>query len=95
MLGRLEMTIEDCITSYTKFMGEVFPPNTVARKMPFGLGTLFDVTVKGEKWDSRVLEKVIKRLVKEQLGQDPETVLLQDPKNPNPSCKVYVRPTSP
>jgi len=88
MLGRLEMTVEDCITSYVKFMGEVFPQNTTTRKLPFGLGTLWDVSVNGEKWDSKVLEKVIKRLVEEQLKQDPNEVLLWDKANPNPSCKV-------
>ena len=87
MLGRLEMTVADCITSYTKFMGEVFPQNTVSHKIG-GLATLFNVVVGGEKWDSKVLEKVIKRLIQEQLNQDPETVLLQDKNNPNPTCKV-------
>jgi patatin-like phospholipase/acyl hydrolase len=87
MLGRLEMTVADCITSYTKFMGEVFPQSIVTRKMG-GIRTFFKVAVGGEKWDSNVLEEVIKRLIQERLNQDPETVLLQDKNNPNPKCKV-------
>jgi len=65
MFGRLEMTIKDYITSYEKFMKEVFPQNTKIQKLPFGLGTLRDVTVNGEKWNSKVLEAVMTLLFKE------------------------------
>ena len=88
MLGRLEMTVDDCIENYIRFMNEVFPPGGIVHKVPFGLGTLVDIMWSGEKWDHKVLEKVIKQLVKEKLQQDPETVLLRDAKNPEPSCKV-------
>lgn len=93
------MTVDDCITSYTRFMSEVFPQRGgVLKKLPFGLGKLGDwwesaIDVKNnitkdEKWDSGVLERVIKQLVKEKLKRDPETVLLQDKQEPEPSCKM-------
>ncbi|CEI70806.1 hypothetical protein FVEN_g714 [Fusarium venenatum] len=105
MLGRLEMDVDECIESYTKFMGKVFPDQGgVLKKLPFGLGKLEDwwetaVDMKNnvfnnEKWDSGVLEEVIKDLVHNKLDQDPKTVLLQDEKTPEPSCKIFVTATA-
>ncbi|EKJ68584.1 hypothetical protein FPSE_11242 [Fusarium pseudograminearum CS3096] len=99
MLGRLEMNVDDCIASYIRFMSEVFPQRGgVLKKLPFGLGKLGDwwestIDVKNnitkdEKWDSGVLERVIKQLVKEKLQRDPETVLLQEEQEPEPPCKI-------
>ncbi|EGY21649.1 phospholipase [Verticillium dahliae VdLs.17] len=95
MLGRLEMSVDDCIASYVKFMGQVFPQvqevksfaGLVGHFWP-SLGTVVKVGVDGEKWDHSVLEKVIKDLIREKLNQDPDSVPLREENNTNPSCKV-------
>ncbi|KAF5650755.1 phospholipase [Fusarium sp. NRRL 52700] len=92
MLGRLEMSVEDCIKEYKKLMGKVFPPPKSWYYFDLN-GYWASVAFNGEKWKSQDLETVIKDLVKRVLDEDPETVLLQDPKNPNPSCKVFVTAT--
>ncbi|KAF3358216.1 hypothetical protein VDGD_03089 [Verticillium dahliae] len=97
MLGRLEMSVDDCIASYVKFMGQVFPQvqevksfaGLVGHFWP-SLGTVVKVGVDGEKWDHSVLEKVIKDLIREKLNQDPDSVPLREENNTNPSCKVFV-----
>ncbi|KAI7763831.1 hypothetical protein LZL87_014009 [Fusarium oxysporum] len=91
MLGRLEMSVEDCIAKYNLLMGKIFPP-------PKGWswdthGTVVSSIINGEKWKSDDFEEMIKDLVKEQLNQDPEKVFLQDPNNPDPKCKVFVTAT--
>ncbi|EWG38305.1 hypothetical protein FVEG_01563 [Fusarium verticillioides 7600] len=93
MLGRLEMSVDECIKEYNALMGDVFPPPQKWTWNPWTWdtnGMWMSILSKGEKWKSEDLEKVIKGLVKRVLNQDPEEVLLQDPKNPNPSCKVFV-----
>ncbi|KAF5980102.1 calcium-independent phospholipase A2-gamma [Fusarium bulbicola] len=92
MLGRLEMSVQDCIGEYETLVGKVFPPPQVwSTVWSLDLhGWWASALFSGEKWKSQDLEVVIKDLVRRVLNQDPETVLLQDPKNPNPSCKVFV-----
>ncbi|KAF9762686.1 hypothetical protein IL306_003352 [Fusarium sp. DS 682] len=89
MLGRLEMTIDKCIETYEDLMGKIFPKSFSWYK-PLDYGTYASIVVNGEKWESLALEEIIKDLIRKQLGKDPETVLLQDPDNPDPSCKVFV-----
>ncbi|KAK5658996.1 hypothetical protein OQA88_1082 [Cercophora sp. LCS_1] len=86
MLGRLKMDVQECIDEYKKVMNEVFPKQS-------GLRNVINMVLHNGKWDERVLEKVIKRLVKEKLGQDGDAVLLKDPDYPNPKCKVFVTAT--
>ncbi|KAF5625338.1 calcium-independent phospholipase A2-gamma [Fusarium tjaetaba] len=93
MLGRLEMSVDDCINEYNTLMDKVFPPPQKWTWDPSSWktnGYWMSILSSGEKWKSEGLEKVIKDLVNRVLNQDPEEVLLQDPHNPNPSCKVFV-----
>ncbi|KAG7409935.1 Calcium-independent phospholipase A2-gamma [Fusarium oxysporum f. sp. rapae] len=46
----------------------------------------------GSKWDASELDKCIKQLVQEQLGQDPDQVLLLDEESAK-TCKVFVMAT--
>ncbi|EMT71987.1 acyl transferase/acyl hydrolase/lysophospholipase [Fusarium oxysporum II5] len=83
MLGRLQMTIEDALKQYKKFMGTVFPTSR---------WTTVSLVKSGSKWDASELEKCIKQLVQEQLGQDPDQVLLLDEESAK-TCKVFVMAT--
>ena len=77
MLGRLKMTIEECIDAYMVLSDNVF------RKKRHR------VTVKGNiqgRFNSKDLEKAVKKIVTIQGLQDDE--LLKDA--PNAKCKVYV-----
>lgn len=77
MLGRLRMSVTDCIVAYLKLSERVF------RK------TRHRVTVKGKVqgcFDSEELTRAIREVVKQQgLTED---ALLKD--EPNAACKVYV-----
>lgn len=81
MLGRLRMSIDDCMRKYKEFMGVVFPTKAGWRKK----GSLL---WSGAQWDASDLEKVIKAVVAETLGGDPETVQLLDEESEKSSCKV-------
>ncbi|KAG9196814.1 hypothetical protein G6514_004066, partial [Epicoccum nigrum] len=81
MLGRLRMSVPDCIAAYLKLSERVF------RK------TRHRVTVKGQiqgRFDSEELVRAIGEVVKQQ-GL-PEDALLKD--EPNAACKVFVCATS-
>jgi hypothetical protein len=88
MLGRLEMSVDDCIKTYNDLMGDVFPQPDGWSKYWTINGTIVSTLFNQEKWDSAALEQTIKTLIKRELNKDPDTVLLQDPDNPDPSCKV-------
>ncbi|KAF9641775.1 hypothetical protein BFW01_g1758 [Lasiodiplodia theobromae] len=66
MLGVLEMDVDQCIMSYQKLSGTVFPEKTFpgAREFNFGMG-LFGMNA----FSHKKLEKVIKDLVVERLGR--------------------------
>ncbi|KAK3995228.1 acyl transferase/acyl hydrolase/lysophospholipase [Cladorrhinum sp. PSN332] len=85
MLGRLRMSIADCLKQYGDFMKIVFNP----KDGKWNKGKRIWNT--GAQWDPNVLERVIKQLVREQTHQDPEQVLLMDEQNP---CKVFVMAVS-
>lgn len=78
MLGRFKMTIQECKDKYKKFMGDVFPEHF---KFVKDLKML-----KGSIYDAKVLEGVIKGLVKERLKD--ENALLFDQNAKEDSCKV-------
>ncbi|KAH3913970.1 hypothetical protein HBH56_096710 [Parastagonospora nodorum] len=81
MLGRLRMSVADCITAYLSLSNRVF------RK------TQHRVTVKGKmqgRFDAEELARAVKEVVKQQ-GL-PEDVLLKDA--PEAGCKVFVCATS-
>lgn len=87
MLGRLQMSVQDCIISYKSIMGEVFPRSNPKwwDMIHHGWNLLSD----GAKWDATPLEDNIKKLVKKMLpGQDPEKVLLLDDYDTAKTCKV-------
>ena len=77
MLGRLRMTIEDCIEAYTSLSDRVFEK------------TAHRVTIRGKlqgRFDATALENAIKQILKAR-GIS-EYSLLKD--SPDASCKVYV-----
>ncbi|KAH0368016.1 phospholipase, patatin family protein, partial [Aureobasidium melanogenum] len=83
MLGRLEMSIDECIDAYKTLSGDVFHKK---RRLP--------VSMRGdlqERYDSKVLELAVRKILKER-NLD-ENALLKNPKNPN-GTKVFVCCTS-
>ncbi|KAJ4243526.1 hypothetical protein NW757_011165 [Fusarium falciforme] len=83
MLGRLQMSVKDCLDSYRKFMNIVFS----AKRW-----TKASLIATGSKWDASALERCIKDLVREQLGRNPDEVLLLDEESAK-TCKVFVMAT--
>jgi len=81
MLGRLEMSVDECITAYRSLSQQAF---TLKPGIVFPLKfkwDFFSLSVKTQnKYDAKALERVVKDLVKQRLG-DEDTILLQkDPK---------------
>jgi hypothetical protein len=77
MLGRLKMSVEDCITAYMSLAHEVFEQQ---RRM---------FTIRGGiqgRFDAKTLEEAVKRIL-EQQGLHKETLLKDDP---DADCKMYV-----
>ncbi|KAJ8109063.1 hypothetical protein OPT61_g7729 [Boeremia exigua] len=80
MLGRLRMSIGDCIKRYKDFMTEIFGSG-------YGkIGQAASLVFNGSKYGSNDLEKVIKGIVRQELG-DENAPLLDDRKD---ACKVFV-----
>jgi hypothetical protein len=76
MLGRLQMSIDECIKDYEVVMKKVFPAGTW-KKWNFITG--------GEFYDEKPLENAIREIVNRKL-KDPDAVLLEkDESNP---CKM-------
>jgi len=77
MLGRLQMSLDECIKDYETVMKEVFPAGY------FKKGAHFITT--GEIYDEKPLENAIREIVKRKL-KDPNAILLEkDESNP---CKM-------
>ncbi|KAK6003120.1 hypothetical protein QM012_000965 [Aureobasidium pullulans] len=79
MLGRLEMTVDECIQKYQDFMTKVFTISWLKRKAS-------DWHIGGDKYDAKILESCIKEVVKDRLG-DENAMLLDDREG---ACKVFV-----
>ncbi|KND90485.1 Calcium-independent phospholipase A2-gamma [Tolypocladium ophioglossoides CBS 100239] len=79
MLGRLRMTVGECIQTYQDFMVQIFNKGAVRKTADF----LFN----GEFYDEGVLERLIKQLVQDKTG-DSEAELLEE--GGDPACKVFV-----
>jgi hypothetical protein len=77
MLGRLKMSIDECLAKYKRFMNTVFPPNIWKKT---------NLLAKGAMYDASALEGVIESLVKEKLGS--ENALLMDEQSEKDSCKM-------
>lgn len=78
MLGRLRMSVKECIKRYETLIGEVFPNSSWKRAGNWALH--------GEWYDASNLERVIKDLIREKLGDSEVRLLDKDETNP---CKVY------
>ena len=82
MLGRLQMTVDECIDAYVSLSDRIFQKRR------------HRVTIKGRvqsRFDSDELERAIKEMiVKQGLETD---VLLKD--SPDAKCKVWVQRTQP
>lgn len=69
MLGRLDMSVDECIKAYTELSEKVFQKK---HRIP--------ADIKGnlkERYDSKILEQAIKKVIKDR-GLDEDT-LLKDP----------------
>ncbi|KAF7540964.1 hypothetical protein G7054_g961 [Neopestalotiopsis clavispora] len=79
MLGRLEMTVDQCIDKYTDIMKDVFNKSEHEKNR--------DYAWDGEFYDANNLADKIKGVIKETLGTDhPEEVLMF---NPGQSCRIF------
>ena len=79
MLGRLEMTVEECIKAYTDMMGDVFGK----RSSPID----WRLNVKGQ-FSALALERAIRSLVS--ATGHPVDALLDDPSSDKRHCRAYV-----
>ncbi|KAK0712684.1 P-loop containing nucleoside triphosphate hydrolase protein [Lasiosphaeria miniovina] len=82
MLGRLRMTVDECINAYTTLSDRVFEKKH------------HRFNIKGNlqgRFDAAELERAVKRILVER-GLDEETLLLED--SPEAPCKVFVCATS-
>ncbi|QMW26536.1 acyl transferase/acyl hydrolase/lysophospholipase [Aspergillus flavus] len=77
MLGRLEMTVDECIEAYNRFMKKVFNVSSLRKNTR--------LVWKGSRFSADNIEVVIKELIKERLG-DSEAPLL----NEHSQCKAFV-----
>ncbi|KAJ5174317.1 uncharacterized protein N7482_000194 [Penicillium canariense] len=82
MLGRLQMSVAECITQYDNVMKEVFPETGDIKKA-------FNLATQGEFYDSSNLESIIKKLIKDKLG-DSEVDLLDE----KGACKIFLMATN-
>lgn len=78
MLGRLKMTVQECIDEYNNVMAKVFIPKWGVTKLGLAI-------VKGEAYDHTILEKIIKDLVRRRLGNEEAQLLDMSAEN---TCKV-------
>ena len=80
MLGRLKMSIGECITAYESMASKIFSAG-VLNKIEHGSNT-------GALYSPEVLENCVKDLIKKHLGS--EDAPMRDPHDPVDGCKVYV-----
>lgn len=75
MLGRLEMTVDECIEAYNRSMKKIFNVSSLRKNTR--------LVWKGSRFSADNIEAVIKELIKERLG-DSEAPLL----NEHSQCKA-------
>lgn len=75
MLGRLEMTVDECIEAYNQFMKKIFNVSSLRKNTR--------LVWKGCRFGADNIEAVIKELINERLG-DSEAPLL----NEHGQCKA-------
>ncbi|KAF9553084.1 phospholipase [Agrocybe pediades] len=81
MLGRLRMTIDECIAAYEKLAAKIFDAGLI--------GKVIDGVTTGARYSKDALEEAIKEVMKQYTG-DPNAPM-KDPKED--SCKVFVLAT--
>jgi len=80
MLGRLRMSVEDCIYHYSDLMDRVFSKvHTQPMKVNWSKASLETQS----RFDTRALEAAIKNVIGEVVGDSNELMLEEDPQ-----CKV-------
>lgn len=83
MLGRLRMSIDDCISSYAEFMDKIF------RNEHGKLGQAASLVFHGAKYGSQDLEEVVQKIVGDKLGDKNALLLNVRPKDAGgKDCKV-------
>lgn len=83
MLGRLQMSVQECLDTYDSVMKDVFGSGWLHTH----IGKPLDYLTKGDFYSAGQLEKVIKKLLDKKLpvGQNAENALLLDEGS---SCKM-------
>ncbi|KAI0755384.1 acyl transferase/acyl hydrolase/lysophospholipase [Daedaleopsis nitida] len=79
MLGRLRMSIDECLATYEGFMKQIFDKGWWEKNKNFVKNGYF--------YSGDELEGIIKGLVEKKLGD--ANAPLVDPADPNPRCKVF------
>lgn len=83
MLGRLRMSLDECEQAYLELSHKIFRP----KRCKYSPMKIIDGYSLSERFDSTVLEKLMKKVIKERTGS--EHHLLQDGGSPKSSpCKV-------
>ena len=77
MLGRLKMTIPECIEVYKKLASQIFSANSVEKGLNFAKT--------GAYYTKDNFEKGLKNVIKQKTGDENATMLDPDSNN----CKVY------
>ncbi|KAL1614869.1 hypothetical protein SLS54_009423 [Diplodia seriata] len=62
MLGRLRMSVDECLDAYRKFMSDVFDHGVIVKA--------WNYTLKDGLYSAQTLEKIIRDLIRERLGRD-------------------------
>jgi hypothetical protein len=76
MLGRLHMTIDQCIEAYERLASQIFGDGALQKTA--------DMITNGARYSASALESAIKEIVKQYTGN--EDTLMRD--NSENSCKV-------
>ncbi|KAG6876907.1 hypothetical protein C0993_012163 [Termitomyces sp. T159_Od127] len=79
MLGRLQMTISECIKVYESLASDIFSAHRAQRTWNF--------STTGAYYKAKYFEEGLKNLIKEKTGDENASMLDPDPKN---KCKVFV-----
>ena len=84
MLGRLRMSVEDCITAYMSLSQRAFSKMNILQRVRHG-----KIAPTDAHYDTRTLEEAIVTIIKESLAlEDPRSALFEDKNKQSP--KVYV-----
>ena len=84
MLGRLKMSLDECEGAYLELSQKIFRP----KRYKYNPMKLIDSFSLSERFDSKVLEVLVKKAIKEKTGD--AHALLCDKDSTSPGCKVSV-----